>query len=263
MTTTTPDGTDAAQDSNDELPITRSVYGSLAECEAEHARRRAAQDSSATNLITLIVDRDTPPDNRNEVVDCDVRGNPITRGDIDRTTPAAPIAQPHAIGQQADSGYAAVKQVADRTDQPGFEAWAKGHVGLPLDLAGDAMRTSDGLYSPTYKFGRTEIAWHAWANRSAHLSATNSGREVSACPAFNPLVKNGVICMHCRQLEEAHQGHAPAPQAAPLTVEEVARAFADAGLTVQWVGNPAKPFTVGSVDLQDIAKVFDYLRGAA
>jgi hypothetical protein len=82
-----------------------------------------------------------------------------------------------AIGQQADSGYAAVKQAADRADQSGFEAWANGHGGLPLDLAGNAMKTDDGLALPTYKFGRTEIAWRAWANKPAHLSATNSSTD--------------------------------------------------------------------------------------
>lgn len=34
------------------------------------------------DLIAQIVDRDTPPDNRNEVVDHDIRGNPITCGDV-------------------------------------------------------------------------------------------------------------------------------------------------------------------------------------
>lgn len=34
------------------------------------------------DLIAQIVDRDTPPDNRNEVIDCDIRGKPITRGDV-------------------------------------------------------------------------------------------------------------------------------------------------------------------------------------
>lgn len=35
------------------------------------------------DLIAKIVDRDTPPDNRNEVVDHDIRGNPITRGMVE------------------------------------------------------------------------------------------------------------------------------------------------------------------------------------
>lgn len=37
------------------------------------------------DLISQIVDRDTPPDNRDEVVDCHANGVPITRGDVART----------------------------------------------------------------------------------------------------------------------------------------------------------------------------------
>jgi hypothetical protein len=54
---------------------------------------------------------------------------------------------------------------AGTVDQAGFEKWALSHGGLALDKAGDALKTDDGLHFPTYKFGRTEIAWRAWANR--------------------------------------------------------------------------------------------------
>jgi hypothetical protein len=53
--------------------------------------------------------------------------------------------------------------------------WAKSHGGLPLDLAGNLARTVDGdLCLPTYKFGRTEIAWRAWANRPARPAAADT-----------------------------------------------------------------------------------------
>jgi hypothetical protein len=52
--------------------------------------------------------------------------------------------------------------------QDDFEKWAKSHGDLPLDHADDQLKTDDGLlHFPTYKFGRTEIAWRAWANRHA------------------------------------------------------------------------------------------------
>lgn len=35
-------------------------------------------------LIAAIVDRDTPPDSRDDVIDHDIRGNPIRRRDLDR-----------------------------------------------------------------------------------------------------------------------------------------------------------------------------------
>jgi hypothetical protein len=35
------------------------------------------------DLIDLIVNRDTPPDGRNDVVDWDITGQPITRGDVE------------------------------------------------------------------------------------------------------------------------------------------------------------------------------------
>jgi hypothetical protein len=62
---------------------------------------------------------------------------------------------------------------AGATDaQDSFEAWAKSHGGLPLDRAGDHLKTDDDLlHFPTYKFGRTEIAWRAWANSRAAIAA--------------------------------------------------------------------------------------------
>lgn len=47
-----------------------------------------------------------------------------------------------------------------------FETWAKAHGGLPLDEADPIlMRTDDGLALATFRNGRTEIAWRAWANK--------------------------------------------------------------------------------------------------
>jgi hypothetical protein len=62
---------------------------------------------------------------------------------------------------------AATTASASEDVQADFESWARSHGGLSLDLAGDAMCTDDGLAMPTYKFGRTEIAWRAFANRRA------------------------------------------------------------------------------------------------
>jgi hypothetical protein len=63
---------------------------------------------------------------------------------------------------------AATTASASTDVQASFEAWAMSHGGLPLDRAGDHLETDDGLlHFPTYKFGRTEIAWRAWANRRA------------------------------------------------------------------------------------------------
>lgn len=56
-------------------------------------------------LIAMIVDRDTPPDNRNRVVDHDITGKPITQGDVDawaRHAPATPAqAEPSAMPDAA------------------------------------------------------------------------------------------------------------------------------------------------------------------
>lgn len=61
--------------------------------------------------------------------------------------------------------------------QDSFEAWAMLHGGLPLDRAGDNLNTDDGLlHFPTYKFGRTEIAWRAWANRRAPAPSRDAAR---------------------------------------------------------------------------------------
>ncbi|WP_409266876.1 hypothetical protein [Massilia sp. BHUDP2] len=65
--------------------------------------------------------------------------------------------------------------------QQAFEAWATSHGGLPLDKAGEHLKTDDGLlHFPAYKFGRTEIAWRAWANnpRRAPVSTTPTSGEV-------------------------------------------------------------------------------------
>ena len=43
-----------------------------------------AEASELERQIASIVDRDTPSDNRNEVIDYDINGKPITRGDVDR-----------------------------------------------------------------------------------------------------------------------------------------------------------------------------------
>jgi hypothetical protein len=39
--------------------------------------------TSIADLIAMIVNRDTPPDSRNDVVDWDITGQPITRGDVE------------------------------------------------------------------------------------------------------------------------------------------------------------------------------------
>lgn len=54
---------------------------------AEHVGAVLGVDSDA---IRMIVDRDTPPDNRDEVVDHDISGKPITRGDVERAAPVCP-----------------------------------------------------------------------------------------------------------------------------------------------------------------------------
>lgn len=75
--------------------------------------------------------------------------------------------------------HASVNLAADRADQPGFEAWAKQHGGLPLDMAGGAALTDDKTMAlPTYKFSRTEIAWRAWANRQPAMGAGSLSEQV-------------------------------------------------------------------------------------
>ena len=56
--------------------------------------------SYAAKLISMIVDRDTPPDSRGEIVDWDIVGNPITRGQVDEwvKAKAALPAQGHDKG---------------------------------------------------------------------------------------------------------------------------------------------------------------------
>jgi hypothetical protein len=75
--------------------------------------------------------------------------------------------QRYIHGDNFNELSAATTASASSDTQADFEAWARSHGGLPLDLAGDATRTDDGLALPTYKFGRTEIAWRAFANRRA------------------------------------------------------------------------------------------------
>lgn len=78
------------------------------------------------------------------------------------------------------AALAATQPAAVPDDQAGFEAWATGHGGLPLDAAGDAISTDDGLHFPTYKFGRTEIAWRAWANKPAAALVASVAQPVPA-----------------------------------------------------------------------------------
>lgn len=67
-----------------------SVYGfeeglKAAAALASSANALSAGDRVDTlDQISMIVDRDTPPDSRNEVIDHDIRGTPITRAMVER-----------------------------------------------------------------------------------------------------------------------------------------------------------------------------------
>ena len=61
-----------------------------------------------------------------------------------------------------------------------FTAWTKSHGGLPLDEVDDSLVTDDGLALPTFKHGRTEIAWRAWhAAIRAHQPAQEQANTAS------------------------------------------------------------------------------------
>gem|GEM_PF-6828031 len=75
-----------------------------------------------------------------------------------RATPPSPSTAPEATS----SKNVVVRFDTDVDERAAFEAWTLKHGGMPLDLVDDSLVTDDGLALPTFKFGRTEIAWRAW-----------------------------------------------------------------------------------------------------
>jgi hypothetical protein len=82
------------------------------------------------NLIAGIVDRDTPPDNRDEVVDHDITGKPITRGMVDAFAKAAPVAPASAQNAMPEKAKAVldIRAAVNR-----FLGWR-----LPKDFSPDS-----------------------------------------------------------------------------------------------------------------------------
>jgi len=98
----------------------------------DRAKKPAATPATVpADLISQIVDRDTPPDSRNEVIDHDIRGNPITRGDVaamsrSATVPAEPSDPVASNAAQASvpDGWPTNKMI-----QAGWDAGLSGKIG--------------------------------------------------------------------------------------------------------------------------------------
>lgn len=98
-----------------ELRKVLSARAALAQSEAPAPAFGVAPVGIMDGLIASMVDRDTPPDNRDEVIDYDIRGNPITRGDVGRfvrtqqAASEAPASEQHDFKEHGGVGCALVE----------------------------------------------------------------------------------------------------------------------------------------------------------
>lgn len=70
-----------------------------------------------------------------------------------------------------------------------FATFAKNHGGFSFEEAGQDLMTDDGIALPTFRSGRTEVAWRAWhaalayAQKSLKAPASEERREMSERPS--------------------------------------------------------------------------------
>jgi hypothetical protein len=121
--------------------------------------------SEQADAIRRIVDRDTPPDNRDEVVDHDIRGNPITRGDVAR----------FALTQQAAPEAPACEQ-AKLVCNPSPGSWVSEQFASPAATTASASGPLNGIKA-TMTHDEGAFARCSYCGRYSLDPATLSDRQ--------------------------------------------------------------------------------------